>query len=127
MAYGKGEGMTSTEIWLRLIQVGDLSGDKWLSIAQQLERSSAMTAADLQVLGMTVAQTRRFFSLSARELDRCLTWLADPQHHLIVASDAAYPEPLRAIADYPGALFVKGDIAVLKSQQLAVVGSRAHS
>ncbi len=53
--------MTSTEIWLRLIQVGDLSGDKWLSIAQQLERSGAMTAADLQVLGLTVAQTRRFF------------------------------------------------------------------
>lgn len=46
---------------------------------------------------------------------------------MIVASDAAYPEPLRAIADYPGALFVKGDIAVLKSQQLAVVGTaRIH-
>ena len=119
--------MTSTEIWLRLIQVGDLSGDKWLNIARQLEKSGAATAADLQDLGMTVAQTRRFFSLSLRELERCQAWLDNPQHHLIAASDDAYPEPLRAIADYPGALFVKGDIAVLRSQQLAVVGSRAHS
>ncbi|WP_342323318.1 DNA-protecting protein DprA [Kosakonia sp. BYX6] len=119
--------MMSTEIWLRLIQVGDLCGDEWLSAAQWLEKNSGVTAAELQRFGLTVAQTRRFFSLSARELDQCQSWLTEPHHHLIIASDEAYPASLRAIVDYPGALFVKGDLAVLKTQQLAVVGSRAHS
>ncbi|WLI76865.1 DNA-protecting protein DprA [Kosakonia sp. H02] len=119
--------MTSMEIWLRLIQVGDLCGDKWLSAAQWLKQNGSATAVELQRLGLTVAQIRRFFSLSARELEKCQGWLAEPHHHIIVADDEAYPTALRSIADYPGALFVKGDLSVLKTQQLAVVGSRAHS
>ncbi|HBD80548.1 MAG TPA: DNA-protecting protein DprA, partial [Leclercia adecarboxylata] len=30
--------MTSTEIWLRLISIGELYGDKMVAIAQQLQR-----------------------------------------------------------------------------------------
>ncbi|XTZ38818.1 DNA-protecting protein DprA [Salmonella enterica] len=119
--------MTPVEIWLRLIQVGDLCGDKWLMAESWLQKNQAATPLGLQQFGFTQAQSRRFFSLTARELEKCLAWLALPQHHLIIATDAAYPAPLRAIADYPGAIFVKGDLSVLNTPQLAVVGSRSHS
>ncbi len=119
--------MTSTEIWLRLLQVGDLCGDRWLCTAQWLEQNKGATSEALAHCGLTAAQTRRFFSLSAQELERSLDWLSQAHHHLIIASDAAYPIPLRATSDYPGAILVKGDLSILKTQQLAVVGSRAHS
>ncbi|WP_086868553.1 DNA-protecting protein DprA [Kosakonia pseudosacchari] len=119
--------MTSTEIWLRLLQVTTLCGDQWLNAARWLEQNQNASVAELRLIGFTEAQTQRFFSLSACELEKSLNWLAQPGNHLIVASDPAYPAPLRAITDYPGAIFVKGNPAVLATQQLAVVGSRAHS
>ena len=119
--------MTSTEIWLRLLQVTTLCGDQWLNAAQWLEQNQSTSFAELRLIGFTEAQTQRFFSLSACELEKSLNWLAQPGNHLIIASDPAYPAPLRAIPDFPGAIFVKGNPAVLTTQQLAVVGSRAHS
>jgi len=119
--------MTSTEIWLRLLQVTTLCGDQWLKAAQWLEQNQNTSFAELRLIGFTEAQTQRFFSLSACELEKSLNWLAQPSNHLIIASDPAYPAPLRAIPDFPGAIFVKGNPATLATQQLAVVGSRAHS
>ncbi|SFU21211.1 DNA processing protein [Kosakonia arachidis] len=119
--------MTPTEIGLRLLQVGDLCGDKWLLTVQWLEQNKGATPEELEHFGLTTAQTRRFFSLSVQELEKSLDWLSQANHHLISANDAAYPESLRAIADYPGVILVKGEVSVLKTQQLAVVGSRAHS
>lgn len=48
-------------------------------------------------------------------------------HHLIPADSEFYPPQLLATTDYPGALFVEGELHALHSFQLAVVGSRAHS
>lgn len=119
--------MTSTEIWLRLISTGELYGDKMVAIAQQLQREPHIDGALLVEKGLTRRQKEKFLSFSPRELDRSMAWLAGQDHHLICADNALYPEQLRAIADYPGALFVKGDPSVLSSLQLAVVGSRSHS
>lgn len=46
---------------------------------------------------------------------------------LIPADSEFYPPQLLATTDYPGALFVAGELHALQSFQLAVVGSRAHS
>lgn len=119
--------MTSTEIWLRLISIGELYGDKMVAIAQQLQREPHIDATALAGVGLTQKQKARFFSFSAHELERSMQWLAEPDHHLLCADNALYPAQLRAISDYPGALFVRGDVRVLSSSQLAVVGSRSHS
>ena len=119
--------MTSTEIWLRLISTGELYGDKMVAIAQQLQRQPHIDGAVLTGMGLTQKQKARFLTFSPRELDRSMQWLAEPDHHLICADSALYPVQLRAITDYPGALFVRGAVQVLSSLQLAVVGSRSHS
>ncbi|MCU6677572.1 DNA-protecting protein DprA [Leclercia tamurae] len=119
--------MTSTEIWLRLISTGELYGDKMVAIAQQLQRQPHIDGAVLTGMGLTQKQKARFLAFSPREIDRSMEWLAEPGHHLICADSALYPVQLRAITDYPGALFIRGDVQVLSSLQLAVVGSRSHS
>lgn len=119
--------MTLTEIWLRLIHLGELYGERMLEVAQFLASHPHPDAKALSLAGLTAKQSARFFAVSTRGVDSALAWLALPGHHLLLASDADYPPALRAIADFPGALFVKGDVNLLKTPQLAVVGSRANS
>lgn len=61
-------------------------------------------------------------------IEQDLNWLdSDAQHHILCINDPDYPELLREIADPPPLLFVQGDVAVLQSTQLAMVGSRHAS
>jgi DNA protecting protein DprA len=119
--------MSPTEIWLRLIQVNDLYGDRMLSIARRLTDEPRVTLKSLQSVGLTAKQAGRFFSLSAQALTENEHWLQQPNHHLLCADSTLYPQALRAIDDYPAALFVHGELNLLHSYQLAVVGSRSHS
>ncbi|WP_238082695.1 MULTISPECIES: DNA-protecting protein DprA [Pseudescherichia] len=119
--------MTLTEIWLRLIHLGELYGERMLEAAHFLASHPHPDAKTLSLAGLTAKQRARFFAVPPRDIDSTLAWLALPGHHLLLASDADYPPALRAITDFPGALFVKGDVSLLTTPQLAVVGSRANS
>src|SRR5690606_2186490 len=46
---------------------------------------------------------------------------------LVSCLDPDYPPLLNALADKPGVLFVRGNIALLSSAQLAIVGARGAS
>jgi DNA processing protein len=122
-----GKRMTSTEVWLRLIYTGQLYGEAMLSLARELSLLSEINIPALKHAGLSVKQSQLFLAFTEAEIERSLLWLSEPDHHLLLADDPLYPKPLRAIEDFPGALFVKGSLASLNSLQLAVVGSRAHS
>ncbi|MFH7803684.1 DNA-protecting protein DprA [Enterobacter cloacae] len=119
--------MTSTEIWLRLINTGSLCGDQMLAAAARLHMQARINDAVVRDAGLSTKQVQRFFVLNESELQRNLAWLEQPENHLLTADDPRYPPLLRTIPDYPGALFVKGNPEALNSVQLAVVGSRAPS
>ena len=119
--------MTSTEIWLRLIHVGPLCGDAMLDIASQLSKQTTIDGVTLREAGLSAAQAGRFLALSEGELERSLVWLEQPGNHLLTADHPLYPPLLRTFPDYPGALFVTGNLEALNAVQLAVVGSRAPS
>ncbi|HCM9195886.1 DNA-protecting protein DprA [Enterobacter cloacae] len=119
--------MTSTEIWLRLINTGSLCGDQMLAAAARLHMQARIDDAVVRDAGLSTKQVQRFFVLNENELQRNLAWLEQPENHLLTADDPRYPPLLRTIPDYPGALFVKGNPEALNSVQLAVVGSRATS
>lgn len=122
-----GKRMTSTEIWLRLINTGSLCGDQMLAAAARLHMQARIDDAVVRDAGLSTKQVQRFFVLNESELQRNLAWLEQPENHLLTADDPRYPPLLRTIPDYPGALFVKGNPEALNSVQLAVVGSRAPS
>ncbi len=116
--------MLPTEIWLRLMAVNSLSGDRLLKIAHLLEASADYSPVSLAKAGLSDRQIAQFMTFSERDLDAAYRWLEQPGHHLLTVNSPAYPEQLRSIDCFPAALFVAGDIGLLASSQLAVVGSR---
>lgn len=118
--------MDSTELWLRLMTVTGLSGEKMLKAAG-LYHSGVGISAALQRAGIAEKQQKQFFSVTHKDLTFSQRWLDAPHRYLISADMAWYPPLLRAISWFPGALFVWGDPEALVTPQLAVVGSRSHS
>lgn len=53
-----------------------------------------------------------------------LSWLQQPHQHLVCEDEAGYPQSLRAFADSPPLLFVRGHLDALQTPQLAMVGTR---
>lgn len=83
---------------------------------QQLQRVPDLTidSIDLLVRG-----------LEATNVEQDLLWLKlDPAHHIITLNQADYPSLLAQIHRPPPVLFLKGDVSLLQTIQLAIVGSR---
>jgi DNA processing protein len=59
-----------------------------------------------------------------RVIEPDLCWVKQPTHHILHWQDERYPDGLREIATPPPVLYVKGNVALLKQFQLAMVGSR---
>lgn len=107
--------------------VNSLSGDKMVKIAAKLMLIEDLSHEALTQGGLSSRQITQFMHLSERELNASFDWLEQPGHSLLTADSVQYPEQLRAIECYPAALFVSGDVSVLTSNQLGVVGSRSLS
>ncbi len=60
-------------------------------------------------------------------VDQDLAWLAQPDCHILMLGESAYPPRLAELHDAPPLLFVRGDPARLHELQLAMVGSRNPS
>lgn len=61
-------------------------------------------------------------------VDRDCQWVAaSERHHIVCYSDHHYPALLKAIDHPPPVLFVKGNLDILSSPQIAMVGSRHPS
>lgn len=81
----------------------------WLALGAPIGAREAALDAEADAV---VARTRR--------------WLAEDEAHQVLAwNDAAYPEPLRSVAEPPTLLFAAGGWERLWWPQVAVVGSRA--
>jgi DNA processing protein len=100
-----------------------------LSALLQLQRSPARSrhqAMRASSLAQAVGQLP-VIDLDQREINRCLTWLQQPNHHLLHWYQHDYPESLRHIAAPPPLLFVHGELSLLQQPQVALVGSRNAS
>jgi DNA processing protein len=75
--------------------------------------------------GLSDQQIQRLQRPDETDLQRTLTWLESPNHHLIGWKDADYPPMLRRISGAPLALFIEGDPNLLWRPAVAVVGSRS--
>ncbi|ALR78339.1 DNA-protecting protein DprA [[Enterobacter] lignolyticus] len=119
--------MAPTEIWIRLMSVNGLYGERMREAAEKLISLAAAGKLVPENAPLTAKQFAQFMAFPESSVEKTLRWLDARDRHLLLATDPLYPESLRAIVDYPAALFVAGPPALLSSQQLAVVGSRNHS
>lgn len=62
--------MTPDEIWLRLMKVSNLYGDRMLDIAQRLCAAASVDSEALHAVGMTAAQAKPFYGLTSVSLTR---------------------------------------------------------
>jgi DNA processing protein len=60
-------------------------------------------------------------------VEQDLAWLEHTGHYLLTLYDPNYPPQLKQIADPPPLLFVRGNINLLATPQIAIVGSRNPS
>ncbi len=83
----------------------------------------------VQLLPPPIAErlSRRRNVVLERRLDEDEAWLAEPGRSLLVAGEPGYPARLEQIYDPPHLLFVHGDVGLLDSLQVAIVGSRRMS
>lgn len=58
-------------------------------------------------------------------IDRTLQWLTEPRHHLLTLADPDYPRALLSTYDPPLLLYGNGDISLLSSPCLGIVGARS--
>ncbi|HEX4798209.1 MAG TPA: DNA-processing protein DprA, partial [Burkholderiales bacterium] len=87
-----------------------------------------------RILGATRSQLGRVVpeALAARilernrgpEIEKTLQWTAQAGHALLTLADSEYPKQLLEIPDPPALLYVAGNVKLLSSPALAVVGSR---
>ncbi len=60
-------------------------------------------------------------------LDRALQWQAQPAQTILCYEDSRYPRLLKEIDDPPPILYVQGNVSLLASPQIAIIGSRRAS
>ena len=116
--------MTATEIWLRLSGVKQLPNARRTDIAARLQRITAPGKEELLEAGLLPAQAEAFLSCDKTFIENALAWLEQDNRTFIPCDSPAYPPLLKNIHDFPAALFVQGDPALLASPQIAIVGSR---
>ncbi|MCG8710850.1 DNA-protecting protein DprA [Brenneria sp. 4F2] len=119
--------MLPTEIWLRLMGVKQLAVRRAGNIAKELIIMGSDDRETLLSLGMTEVQAEQFQRCDRKIIDQTLYWLSQPAHHMVSCIDEKYPFLLGNISGYPLLLFVAGELSLLTSPQIAIVGSRNNS
>ena len=119
--------------WLALCAVPAFGAAKAVPLLERFGDAAGIAAAADDALiaaGMGNAHLAAFRSPDAEQraqTDQALEWLEADNHTLISICDAAYPGLLKATGDPPLLLFAQGQTDILKSHQLAIVGSRNPS
>ncbi|MCD6056392.1 MAG: hypothetical protein K0R12_1354 [Gammaproteobacteria bacterium] len=84
----------------------------------------ALFDANQTLLPLTNAQRHYLHAPPWDQIDRSLEIALQHQWHILTIEDSRYPEPLKHIADPPLLLFANGELSLLQTLQIAIVGSR---
>lgn len=117
--------------WLTLAQLPRFSLTKLAIILQtnnlQVADLFAIDNEQLQFIGFSDVQAQRLLNPDMYLLDKSTQWLCQPQNMLICVDSELYPQPLLQTDKPPILLYGSGDMQLLNTHQLAIVGSRNPS
>lgn len=119
--------MEQLQHWLMLAAMPGINGLKLEKLLPHITIAElvALPVSTLCQIGFTPRQAELFCINRQRYAGQGLNWLQQqPDHHVITFTDSRYPALLKQTKHPPILLFVKGSVAVLSQQQLAMVGSR---
>jgi DNA processing protein len=113
--------------WLVLLNTpttGPVQHKKLLDIYKTPDNILSAPYAELAQSGLKKEALDHLTKTPLKRIEDGVSWLEQSDHHLVTIHDSNYPELLREISDAPVALFVTGDLAVLNTKQIGIVGSR---
>ncbi len=116
--------MDVLEIWLRMMMVSRLPSLQALKVINRLMIVKKINHASLLQAGLNEKQSLQYLHRSEKQITSIFKWLEDCQHHLLTLADPKYPFLLKQIHHPPLVLFVMGNIEVLSTEQIALIGSR---
>ncbi|MFT5219905.1 MAG: DNA processing protein [Planctomycetota bacterium] len=79
---------------------------------------------DLRAAGLSKAIIQNIRKPDQAKIEADLAWCKTPGNHLVCFDDDHYPALLRQIDDCPAMLYATGNLELLPTPQLAIVGSR---
>ena len=115
---------------LALNRVAGVGSVTYLNLLQYFDAASAIFNANRQQLSCVPGVTPEVADAIVRGIEATnvaedIQWLQEnASHHVIYLTQADYPVLLAQIHRPPPVLFLKGDVSLLHTVQLAIVGSR---
>jgi DNA processing protein len=116
--------------WLALYltpSIGPRRFFQLLEIFPEIESIFHASFAQLSGLGLSDLAVQALQQPDWDSVEKNLVWADQPNQHILTFNDVNYPPLLKQIVGGPPLLFIKGDVQLLKTQQLAIVGSRNPS
>lgn len=112
---------------LTLLETTNLTfsfGSKLFEVFPNISDILDTPPSDLVKLGFPAKEVAKLSNPNWHLVERDLFWAQKPGNHIITIKDLDYPPLLKEIPNPPPLLFVSGDLQLLKSPQIAIVGSR---
>jgi len=122
-----GGAATQQRDWLTIVNAPAIGGASLIHAVETMGGAAAVVSASARDLArhrLPEAAVRAITRPDRARIEKDLTWLSEPNHHLLCWDSDDYPILLRRINNPPAALFVDGDPGCLWQPQIAVIGSR---
>jgi len=126
MAAPEPDGNDITD-WLTLYHAPGVGAVTFLRLIDQFgdaRKTLRASTGDLQTCGLSPEAITYLRQPDREQVDRDLAWLDQPRNRLITCRDPAYPPLLLQIPDSPPLLYIHGNVDILSSLQVSMVGSR---
>lgn len=123
-------GDETLRYWLALARAPRVGPRTFLALITHFPDLEQLFRADREQLrgcgmaGATIGYLRR---PDWRGVERDLAWREEPGNRILTLNHRDYPPRLRAIADAPPVLYLRGNASYLIASQLGIVGSRNPS
>lgn len=104
--------------------IGPIRFFQLLEVFPDLSVAFTTPTAQLSALGFPEAVVNALKKPDWQSVENHLRWGEQSQHHILTYNDPRYPALLKNKVGAPPVLFVKGDLDLLQTHQLAMVGSR---
>lgn len=110
-------------LW-RTPQIGPARFARILSVFPDIEELFTIRKHQLSSLNLPEALVVALQNPDWAATERDLLWAEQENHYIIRSVDTNYPKQLQSINSMPPLLFVRGNLNIVHSMQLAIVGSR---
>lgn len=104
--------------------IGPLAISRLLELFPNLDELFIAKPQELELCGVPVKIIQAIQNIDFQAIDADLRWAEQNLNHVVTLFDAEYPKLFHEIKGTPPILFCRGDLTLLQSLQIAVVGTR---